>query len=113
MSSLPVRCEPLAAARAACWALHGGRDTEACLVEELLEKRCVAFSVCPSAAASFYGAPDGPPGAGACASWAEHFAFKNHPGVAAGRAAVLASPELVTHCTRVTHELARCIAPSR
>jgi hypothetical protein len=102
-------CAPLAAARAACWARAGGRDTEACLAEELREKRCVAFAVCPAAAAAFYGAPGAPPGV--CALWAEAFAFPDDAGAAAGRAAVLASRDLVAHCTRATHEVARCVAP--
>jgi len=107
----PARCAPQAAARAACWARHGGLDTENCFAEELLEKRCVAVTLCPAAAAAFYGAPGAAPGAGACAQWAEAFAFPGDAGMAAGRAAVGASRELVAHCTRVAHDVARCVAP--
>jgi len=102
-----ARCAPAAAARAACWAAEGGRDTEACLVEELTEKRCLAAAECPADAAAFYGAAAGRKDA--CALWAEAFAFRDAEH-AAGRARVEASPALRSHCTAATLAVSRCLS---
>lgn len=50
---------------------------EECLIEELEEKRCLSFHLCPREAAAYYGGPEGDTvdTKGLCSLWAESFAF--------------------------------------
>ena len=104
------RCAALLAARARCWAAQGGRDTEACLREELLEKKCIAQVVCGAQAGEFYGA--GVERKAPCGLWAEAFAWRGEAEHERGRAAVQASPALTRQCVRATQALAGCLAES-
>ena len=104
------RCASLMSARSACWVEHGGRDTEACLKQELLEKRCIAAVVCKSEAELYYGASV--ESKGTCSLWAEHFAWRGEAEHERGRAAVQSSPALTRQCTRATQGLAGCLAQS-
>ena len=63
--------------RRECYDSHGkGINTEECYEEELNEKRCLAFHLCPLEAKRFYGTPGrGAEGKGECSLWAEYFAF--------------------------------------
>ena len=65
--------------RRECYDNHGkGMNTEECYKEELNEKRCLAFHLCPLEAKRFYGTPGkGVEGKGDCSLWAEYFAFKD------------------------------------
>ena len=54
-----------------------GINTEACFEEELNEKRCLSFYVCPNEARKFYGVSNGFEKKGECSLWAEYFAFKD------------------------------------
>ena len=65
--------------RKECYDSHGkGINTEECYKEELNEKRCLAFHLCPLEAKRFYGSPGkGVEGKGECSLWAEYFAFRD------------------------------------
>ena len=104
------RCASLMSARSACWADRGGRDTEGCLKEELLEKKCIAQVVCKGEAELYYGTAV--ESKGACSLWAEYFAFRGDAEHERGRAAVQASPALTRQCIRATQGLAGCLAKS-
>ena len=101
-------CAGLMAARAACWQQHGGKDTEQCLREELLEKRCIARVTCRREAEAFYGADPARPAA--CSLWAEAFAFKGSAEHERGRAEVQASPALRSMCVGATQDVSHCLA---
>jgi hypothetical protein len=102
-------CAGLMAARAACWQQQGGKDTELCLKEELLEKRCIARVVCKREADAFYGSD--PRHLAACSLWAEAFAFKDAEHEK-GRAEVQASPARRKLCQSITQDVSSCLAGS-
>lgn len=109
-------CAELIEMRERCWAFHGGKDTEECLVEELREKRCLSFSFCPKAAKAFYGSPAGQKAT--CALWAEAFAFTESANIsdfdaklhASTHEQVNNSPKTRSKCREVTMALSKCLA---
>ena len=71
-------CREEIKARRKCYDRWGkGINTEECYEEELNEKRCLSFHLCPIEAKRFYRIPGkGSEGKGECSLWAECFAFK-------------------------------------
>jgi hypothetical protein len=69
-------CEHESSARKYCYESSGKcKGGEDCLIEELTEKRCLAFGLCPAEARAYYGEREGIAGKGLCSLWAEAFAF--------------------------------------
>jgi len=64
-------CKQYTEERQMCYDFNGGKDTEECFIEELNEKRCLAFACCYKEAQVFYGQQKGIKGKGKCALWAE------------------------------------------
>ena len=113
-SDATIPCVELTQAREACHGLYG-KQGEDCLVQELLEKRCVATQVCPGQARAYYGADAA--GKGPCASMLESFAFSD-PSRASGdviahhlraKEAAVENPKLRLRCRAIAHALTRCM----
>lgn len=113
-----MNCQRLTLKREQCHRLYG-KLGEDCLVEELEEKRCVAFQHCPRQARAFYGTLSGEKAV--CASWAEAFCFGkdnfdiSYANDQAGhhlkaQAYVNANNKARTQCRVIAHDLANCIA---
>ena len=107
-------CAELTQARKACQGLYG-KQGEECVVQEVLEKRCVATQVCPVQARAYYGADAAHKGP--CASVLESSAFSD-PSRASGdviahhlqaREAAAADPKLRLRCRAIAHALTRCM----
>ena len=118
VQSANANCKELIVKRIACWDFHGSKDTENCFVEELEEKRCLAFQLCPSNAASYYGSMTSI-GKAQCALWAEAFAYQVMDGAITSdqvsrhqtaRESVTKSPELQKKCRKITMDLAKCLS---
>lgn len=97
--------------REKCWALNGGRDTDKCLQEELLEKRCLARIVCPEPSALYYGS--NPSQKGLCSMWAESFAFPSDPAHIEAREAIQNSKAKQARCRVTALELSKCLGRSK
>ena len=106
-------CEEAVTARENCWVRHGGKETENCFEEELLEKRCLSFVLCPSEARKFYGTPIGTKDKAACSLWAEYFAFPDDIRHRISREKVNQSPQKQQACREITMELAKCMSKYR
>ena len=121
-----VVCDAYVRRRAECWAQslrdRGGED---CLVQELEEKQCLAWELCPTAARRFYGkranlqsGVNPPTGSkGLCSLWAESFAFsqslpEGHEDRVlheAARERVQADRKKLQRCRKRSLELSRCL----
>jgi hypothetical protein len=67
-------CRDVVKNRQMCYEGSGlPKGGEECLIEELEEKRCLSFQLCPREAAAYYGTLEGEKGL--CSLWAESFAF--------------------------------------
>ena len=106
-------CTEAIQAREQCWDVHGGKETENCFIEELEEKRCMAFICCPQEAKVFYGTPSGIKDKAPCSMWAEFFAFQNDARHKAAREAITARPAQQTRCRELTMDLAKCMSTYR
>jgi hypothetical protein len=84
-------------------------------VEELEEKRCVAFLHCARQAKAYYGTIEGTKAL--CASWAESFCFGNELTEASvrehhvrARETVNRNPALRGDCRAIALELSKCMS---
>ena len=108
-----MSCRALSTKREKCHYLYG-KLGEDCLVEELEEKRCLAFQYCARQAKAYYGTPDG--AKALCGSWAESFCFGNelieedvrHHHLQA-QATVNTNTKLKTQCRAITVQLSKCM----
>ena len=107
-------CKTLSARREKCHHLYG-KLGEDCLIEELEEKRCLAFKYCQREAIEYYGTPNGRKAL--CASWAESFCFgselveenlREHH--LRSQSAVNTHSNLKAQCRAVTVELSKCMS---
>ena len=114
-----LQCMETKRKREACYAFHGTKDTENCLIEELQEKRCLAFQICPANAEAFYGSIQGIVGKAQCSLWAEAFAFRSADGTVTqeevtrhqtARDIVTKSTKMHKECRAITMDLAKCLA---
>lgn len=112
---MAASCEAWTKLRKDCHQLYG-KLGEDCLVQELEEKRCLAFKHCAPQARAYYGSVSGTRSKGLCASWAEAFTFagelmdetvKDHHSKA--RELVNSQPPVKAECRRITMDLAKCL----
>jgi hypothetical protein len=107
-------CAASIAARVWCWAANGGKETELCFQEELLEKQCLSHIYCPKSAAAFYGDKDADTRSKAvCSLWAESFAWPEDASHLAARQSVQTSPSMQAKCRAVALDLTKCMATAR
>ena len=107
-------CAASIAARVWCWAANGGKETELCFQEELLEKQCLSHIYCPKSAAAFYGDKDADTRSKAvCSLWAESFAWPDDASHLAARQRVQTSPSMQAKCRAVALDLTKCMATAR
>ena len=114
-------CELVISARKYCYessGLHkGGED---CLIEELNEKRCLAFGLCPVEAQAYYGEAEGVKGKGMCSLWAEAFAFTREDARGVdeitkeahkrGNEIIMADKRKGAACRERVHNLSKCLS---
>lgn len=108
-------CKALTSKREKCHYLYG-KLGEDCLIEELEEKRCVAFQHCARQAQAYYGTLNGKKAL--CGSWAEAFCFgrellieddlRDHH--VRAQETVNNNKKLKAECRSITLELAKCMS---
>ena len=134
-------CAELILARQMCYESSGkSKGGEDCLIEELLEKRCLAEFLCPEEATYYYGAPNNKSNGGVegkndassrrpaegqndtkglCALWGESFAFcrddvrvdeATKSAHSRGHAMIQADKRHSAACRERVHTLSKCLA---
>jgi hypothetical protein len=126
------RCQPFTDRREQCHSIYGNKGEE-CLNEELTEKRCLSLQHCPKQAKEYYGdvvmtgtsttssTPSYLYHKGLCASWAEHFAYRDELQFGTkvvehhrnAQQIVNNDKKLKLECRAIAFQLAQCIRSKR
>lgn len=96
-----TECEDVVISREKCWNNSPeGKHTESCFVEELAEKKCLSYHLCPIQFRNFYEYTD-------CHLWAEAFAHKDDEQYVKARARISSDRAMTNMCREIVQDLSK------